>query len=85
MSTFAISITISITIDIAIITDVTNPIKVTIFMVLGEVKETQLLPSFILTQDLSCPELTAIFSDNEKLLSKISYNSFGDEFRNRLG
>ena len=50
INTFAISVTIS-TINIAIINDITTAIKV--IMVLREVKEAQLLTSFILTQALS--------------------------------
>ena len=52
INTFAISVTIS-TINIAIINNITTAIKVIIFIVLSEVKEAQLLTSFILTQALS--------------------------------
>ena len=52
INTIAISVTICTT-NIAIINNITTAIKVIIFMVLSEVKETQLLTSFILTQALS--------------------------------
>ena len=46
-------IAISVTTNIAIINNITTAIKVIIFIVLSEVKEAQLLTSFILTQALS--------------------------------